>query len=175
MPAAGDTILASDINAVIARLPVTTTKAAATARNTTTTLADDPHLSGITLTPGTYDIELVFFYTLTTTTTQKIKTRWAFTTGTWSTTNRACHGPGSDNVDPPESVAEATFRVYTTDGQDAVYDSSTSAAYSAVREVARGVVVTVTGTLSLQWAQVASSANNTTVQAGSSFTTFKTA
>lgn len=171
---AGDPINASDINAIIATIPLTYVKSGATSRNTTTTLADDPHLVTIPLAVGTYDIELVMFYTLSTTTTQKIKTRWGFT-GTWTSTTRACLGPGSANVAGPQDVTEATFRGYVTDTQDAIYDSSTSTAYSTVREIARGVVVTVAGNLSLQWAQQASSGNNTTVQAGSSFTTIKTA
>lgn len=171
---AGDPIYASDINDIIATIPLTYTKSAVESRNTTTTLADDTHLVSIPLEIGTYDIELVMFYTLSTTTTQKIKTRWAFT-GTWASTTRACIGPGSANTAAPNDAAEVTLRGYVSDTQDAIYDSSTSGAYSVVREVAKGVVVTVAGNLSLQWAQNASSANNTNVQAGSAFTTIKTA
>lgn len=164
----GNIIYASDLNEVVKRLPRAYTKTSATARNTTTTLANDPELASIALEVGTYDIELIMLFTLTTTTTQKIKTRWGFT-GTISDTIRLCHGPGSAQVAGPQDVTETTVRGYALTSQDAIYDVSTSTAYSAVLEKANGVSVTVAGNLSLQWAQNASSANNTTVQPNSAF------
>lgn len=161
---AGDPIYASTVNGVLPRLYV---KSAGEARNTTTTLADDAELAGITLEAGTYSIELVLYYTLSTTTAQKIKTQWAFS-GTWNSPVRACIGPGSTNTSAPDQVTPSTFRAYT-DSQDAIYDSSTSASWSCVREVAANVVVTAAGNLSLQWAQNASSGNNTTVNAETAF------
>lgn len=163
MVAGGDIILASDINAQ----PLTFTKLANTARLSTVTLADDPELASIPLAVGTYEIELCLFFTLTTTNTQKIKTRWGFT-GTWNNQVRGVLGPGVNQVAAPNSVTEAQMAAYQSSGQDAVYDIAAGGTYGFARETASGVVVTVAGSLSLQWAQAVSTANNTTVQAGTS-------
>jgi hypothetical protein len=155
---------------VIAFMPITYTKAVSTSRNTTTTLADDPELAGIPLSVGTWEVELMLHYTVAST-TPKLKTRWAFT-GTWNTGGaiRNVLGPSTINVAAPSQVTEMNSQGFTTDTQDAVYDSSTSSAYSAARELSRDVVVTVAGNLSLQWAQSVSNASNVTVQATSCFT-----
>jgi len=159
MVAAGDPIYASDINDYRVRL---VTKPSATNRISTTTLAADPHLTGLTLEAGTYDIEIVIFWTCAST-TPKLKTRWGFT-GTISNTLRLCHGPGSTQTAGPEAVTEVTDRAYGLTGQDAQYSTSTSAAYSAILEKAAGVVVTAVGDLSLNWAQVTSTASNVTIR-----------
>lgn len=174
MPAGGDIILASDINALIAAQPLTYTKTANTARISTTALADDPEILAIPLAVGTYEIELVLFFTLTTSTTQKIKTRWGFT-GTWNNTIRACIGPGINQVAAPSTVTDMQSAAYQISGQDAIYDQAAGGTYGAAREYASGVVVTVAGSLSLQWAQVVSTAANTTVQAGTCMRVRKTA
>ena len=165
---AGDPINASDVNGIVDLLPVTYTKASSTGRNTTTTYAADPELTGIALAVGIYEIELVAFFTLATTNTQKIKTRWIFS-GTWNTPIRACIGPANANVGAPNAVTDATMGGFVADSQDAIYDTSTSGSYSVFREVARNVTVTVAGTLALHWAQSVSSANNTNLQSGTSF------
>jgi hypothetical protein len=170
---AGDPINASDINGIISKLPTTYTKPSSTSRNTTTTLADDPFLSGIPLLVGTYDIECLIFFT-TASSTPKIKTQWAFT-GTWASSTRACFGPGDTNTAVPSLATPTTVRGYTTDAQEAVYGAANSGAYSAVRELVRGVTVTVAGNLSLKWAQSVSNGSNTTVQQGSAFLVTKTA
>lgn len=152
-------------------LPQTFIKAAPTARTSTTTLTDDPELSGIPLSVGTWEVELIGFWTQTTTTTQKLKTQWGFT-GTWASANRSCIGPGGTQTGTPSTVSDATFSAYVTDSQDALYSTGSTAAYSTFRENAR-VVVTGAGNLSLKWAQQASSANATTMQGSSSFTVRK--
>ncbi|GGN40565.1 hypothetical protein FHR83_007008 [Actinoplanes campanulatus] len=163
----GDIIYAADINSVVASLPKLYVKDNVTSRQSTTTLADDPDLAGIALAVGVYDIELLLFYTVAST-TPKIKTRWGFT-GTITNSIRVCHGPGSANVGAPDAVTDATFRGYGLTSQDAVYNSSTSTAYTAVTETVYGAEVTVTGNLSLQWAQSVSTASNVNVQPGSTF------
>lgn len=169
---AGGIIFASDINNIAG---VTYTKANVTARASTTTLANDLDLTAIALGVGTYDIELVLFYTVAST-TPKLKTRWAFT-GTWATTLRACFGPGNVTTpaNAPDLSAETAIIAHTTDTQDSLYNSTTSGNFSAVRELARGIVVTGAGNLSLQWAQSTSNASAVSVQAGSSFSIRQTA
>lgn len=164
----GSIINASDLNNVLTRAPKTYVKASATSRNTTTTLTDDPELSGIALAVGTYEIELVGFFTLATTATQKIKTRWAFT-GTFNGTTgiRNCIGPGSAQTAAVANATETNFNAAQMSGQDAVYDAAAASAYACIRETCAAVVVTVAGNFSVQWAQAASSGNNTTLQEGS--------
>lgn len=166
--AGGDVIYAADINDIVTRLPVTYVKTGPTARNTTTTLADDPELSGIALAVGNYEIELVLYYTVAST-TPKLKFRWGFT-GTANGTGalRASIGPGSDNTSAPDLATSMSSRGLQTTGQDSTNNSSTSASFSAVREIATNFQVTVAGNLSLQWAQSVSNASDVTVQ-GSSF------
>ena len=160
----GDLVTADLLDSM---LPKTHSKATSTTRNNTASLANDDELTGIALGVGTWDITLNAFWTCAST-TPKIKTRGGFT-GTWTTATRTCLGPGNAQVAGPEAVTEATFRGYTTDTQDAVYSTSTSVAYSTFVEICRNVVVTVAGTLSLQWAQSTANASNTVMQAGSSF------
>lgn len=147
--------------------PVVTTKPSATARNTTTTLADDPDLKDIALEVGVYDVEFVGFWTQTTTNTQKIKIRWAFS-GTWNSPIRACYGAGFSQTAGPAACTESTFSAYVSDGSDAVYDQAAGGTFGVFLEKARNVTVTAAGNFSIQWAQSASSGNNTTLQTGSS-------
>lgn len=163
----GDIVYAADLNAVIASLGWSVYKDTLTARNTTTTLTADDGLAGITLPLGVYDIDLHLFYTVAST-TPKLKTRWGFT-GTIDNRTRLVHGTGSANVGAPDAVTDATFRGYTMSTQDAIYNSSTSAAYTGVIESVTGARVTVAGDLSLDWAQQTSNGSNVTVQPGTAF------
>lgn len=162
--AVGDLVTADRLDDALPKIYI---KAGSTSRNTTTTLAADTDLQGIALAVGTYEVELVLFYTVAST-TPRLKTRWGFT-GTISDTVRLCHGPGSAQVANPQDVTEATARGYGLTSQDAVYNSSTSGAYSCVLEKAAGVQVTVAGNFSLDWAQVTSNGSNVTIQAGTYF------
>lgn len=162
---AGDFITAAAVNDMVGR---SYTKGVATSRNTTTTYTDDPELNGIPLSVGTWAIELVGFFTLTTTATQKIKTRWVFT-GSWNSPIRACYGPGFAQTAGPAAATESTFSAYVSDSQDAIYDQAAGGTFGVFLEKSVSVVVTTAGNLSLQWAQSASSANNTTVQPGTGF------
>lgn len=154
---------------VIAFMPSTYAKAADTARNTTTTYADDPDLSGIPLSTGSWEVELVGNFYLTTTTAQSIKLRWGFT-GTWNgaSTIRDVLGPGADNTTNAIQATSVAARGQTLTG-DQTYGAPASAAYAGFREICRTVVVTVAGNLSLQWAQNSSSGNNTTVAQATHF------
>lgn len=137
------------------------------ARNTTTTYADDTDLQGIALAVGNYHITLCGEFILSTTTTQTLKTTWGFS-GTWNTPERQITGPGSTNTAATNVADTMNTRVQTT-AQDAIYGCSASSNISNFREDAINVVVTVAGNLSLKWAQSASSANNTTVKANTTF------
>lgn len=163
----GDPTVVADVNDVLLYLPRWYTKPGATPRNTLIVPADDPDLSGIPLEVGSFEIKVVSMFTLSTTTTQKFRTLWGFT-GTWtSTAFRAVKGPGSANTAAPDDAASANIRGYTVATQNADYSTSTSGAYATAEEISATVEVTVAGNFALQWSQAASSANNTTLQAGS--------
>lgn len=160
-------------DSIVAYIPTTPViKGTATNRNsggTGTTLTNDPELLGISLGVGTWSVYLQGFWTQTTTTTQKIKTRWAFT-GTWNSPPRACYGAGFTQTAGPSAATESTWSAYTSDGQDAIYDQAAGGTFGVFIEESSNVVVTAAGTLSLQWAQQTASANNTSLQPGSAFT-----
>jgi hypothetical protein len=152
-------------------LPRYYVKANTTSRNTTITPAADTGtgqlLAGIPLEVGTYEVELVGLFTLSTTGTQGIRTRWGFT-GTVANPVRTCLGP-ADSATAPNANATIMAQAYQATGQDASYFTATSAAFGGFREIASGFAVTVAGSLSLNWAQSVSSANNTNLQGGSYF------
>lgn len=168
----GDIIYAADLNALEALLPKTTTKAAATDR-TNNTMTADPELAGIALAVGTYEIDLVLMWTQLTTATQKLRTQWGFS-GTWNSPIRACFGPGSAATSSRADVAEMQVGAYASN-TDALYCVAAGAGFSSVRETCRLVTVTVAGNLSLVWAQNTTSANITSVKAGTSFVVRKVA
>lgn len=163
--AVGDLVTADLMQAMVPKYYV---KPSVESRNTTTTLADDSDLQGIALAAGTYEIILLGFFHLSTTTTQKIKTQWAFS-GTWNAPVRHITGPGSAQTALTTDATETNLRASQT-SVDATYDCSTSTAFSCFREWTCNAVVTVAGNLSLQWAQAASSGNNTNLDPGTSFT-----
>jgi hypothetical protein len=164
----GQRLTADLLNAnLIDYQPAVFTKTALTNR-VNATLADDPDLSNIPLSVGTWEIEVLLHWTMTTTNTQKIKTRWGFT-GTWATTFRDCIGAGTtqSTAASPINLTDSFISAATTDSQDAVYHQAAGGTYGTIREISRTVVVSVAGNFSVQWAQNTTTANNTTVQPGS--------
>ncbi len=160
---AGQIVYEDDLTAI---KPTSVNKSGTTARSSTTTLADDPDLSGITLTPGTYSITVTLFFTVAST-TPLLKTRWAFT-GTWGSPMRSCMGPGQGNTAESNALNLVTMRGYDATTQDAIYNKAVSSAYGAIVEQNDKVVVTATGLFSVQWAQSVSNASAVTMQSSSS-------
>jgi hypothetical protein len=167
---AGGIIYAADINAL---KPTILTKGGSTSRTSTTTYAIDPDLQGISLTAGTYYIQLIgFFTTPSWSTNPKIKTQWRFT-GTWTPFNRLTLGPGSDNTSAPTLSTSVDSAGVVVDSQDAVYSTYTGGAYASFREEAYGITVSAPGTLGLYWAPSVSASTATTLQNGSTFSVLK--
>lgn len=166
----GDDMVAADINDVLLYLPRWYVKGGATARNsgnhTPGTPSDDPDLSGIPLEVGSFEIEVLGMFTVTTSTTQKIMTQWGFT-GTWNTSIKITSGPGADNVTDSASATSYSGRAYAQNSQTSTYNNSASSAYAGFREICADIQVSAAGNFSLKWAQAVSSANNTTLQAPS--------
>jgi hypothetical protein len=146
-------------------------KANATSRANTVTPAADSGtgivLAGIPLEVGSYEIELVGLYNTTTTGTQGIRTRWGFT-GTVGTPYRCCLGPG-DNATAPNVNATIMALAAQSTAQDASYFTLQTGGFACFREICTGFVVTAAGSLSFNWSQSVTSANNTNLQAGSYF------
>ena len=161
--AAGQRITSSLLNSMI---PNKVVKSVATDRSSTTTVANDPELAGVTLAVGTWEVEMLIFATTVTTNTQKLKTQWSFS-GTWNTPIRACVGPGSTNTAARSDITPSQFDGMPSNS-DCTYGFAASTGYNVVKEWCDLVVVTVAGDLALAWAQAASSANATSVKAGSS-------
>lgn len=146
-------------------VPDVTLKASTTDRVSTTTLANDLDLVAIPLGVGTWSVEMGIFVATATTNTQDFKTQWSFT-GTWSTPIRFCLGPGPTNTALRDAITPMQLNGIPSNS-DAVYGLGASTGFTLVLEWCKSVVVTVAGTLALQWAQNASSANSTSVKQGS--------
>lgn len=162
--AVGDLVTADLLQSMVPKYYI---KPSNESRNTTTTLADDTDLQGIALAVGTWEVELLGFWHQVTTNTQKIKTQWAFS-GTWNTPIRNIVGAGSTQT-AASNVADTVNVQAAGSGSDSIYDVAIGTSFTSFREWSCNVVVTVAGNLSLQWAQVASSGNNTNLDAGTTF------
>lgn len=146
-------------------LPRYYTKPIVGSRASTITPVSDAHLTGIPLELGTFEIEFVGLFTLTTTGTQGLRTKWAFT-GTATNPVRNCLGPG-DSASNPNNNATLMAQAFQSTGQEALYFTAASAAYASIREITNAFTVTAAGNFSFAWAQAVSSANNTNLQPGS--------
>ncbi len=127
-----------------------------------TTYQTDTELVTPTLAVGTWEIWL----DLLTASQTAVKVRWA-TTGTMSG-NRRCLGPGSTET-TAEDVSSSRWNAsgFST---DVVYGFRTAGSQYWLAEHAV-LTVTSAGTVTAEWGQNVSNANNTTVAAGSFFRT----
>jgi hypothetical protein len=164
-----DWFTGQDVTATLLDLmvPTVVVKGGNTDRSATTTLADDPDLSGIALGVGTHWIRLVIMATCNTSATPDFKTQWAFT-GTWSAPVRACKGPGATNTAARTDVTVTNWNGAATTTTVA-YGFPASTGYNIIEEECFNATVTVAGNLSLQWAQNTSDPSTTSVKAGSAF------
>lgn len=170
----GDIIYASDLNVIENRLGKVFRKSVGTGRASTVALADDPELKDIALDIGAYEIQLRGFFSIATSTTPKLKTRWGFT-GVWNNPNRLVLGPGAITTAAPNQATELNAQGSQASGQDAIYSAPVSVVWSDFLEIATSVVVTTAGNLSLQWAQTVSNAAVVTVQSDTAFIVSKLA
>ena len=130
------------------------------------TLANDSELAGFALGVGTWEVHMMLFAYNSGSATPDIKTQWAFS-GTWNTPLRACVGPGGTNTGNSDTITPAKMRAEATNSNSS-YGLGLSGSYTEIHERCSTVIVTVAGSLSLQWAQVTTDAvNATTVAAGS--------
>lgn len=145
---------------------VTAVKTATTSRNTTTVLADDPHLVAA-LAAGTYAFDLWMPFWATTATGMGIKLTLAFS-GTSTLALYSDHG----YVVPPQTDLVSTFGTNRLIGSIVVSAGANSFDWLRLTGV---ITVTVAGNISLQWAQNSSNANNLNVGIGAWFKARKVA
>lgn len=163
--AVGDLVTADLLQSMV---PKYYEKPSTQSKTSTTTLADDTDLQGIELEVGTFEIELLLFYTAQTA-TPNLKTRWGFT-GTWNNPDRNIMGPGAgDTGTAANAVGTTNFQGCQAAGQDAVYGIQSNVVFVSARELSMNVVVSAAGNLSLQWAQNVSNANAIRVEGGTCF------
>jgi hypothetical protein len=152
-------------------LPRYYSKDAVTNRNSTITPAIDSGgltpLANIPLEIGSFEIEFVGLVSFTSTGTQGVRIRWAFT-GAINNPIINCMGPG-DNATGPTANATLMCQAKQALSQDSIYFTAASAGWASFREISTNFVVTTPGNLSINWAQAVSSANNTNLQPGSYF------
>ena len=152
---------------LLAAQPATYYKAATTSRSSTTTLADDPDLTVTLDASATYTIEMVLSYAAVT--AGGFKTAWNASAGVTSV-NRSVQGPGSAAADA--SADNISMRSGVHNYTTAISYGTRNNGGNQLVAVERALVATDTtgGTVTLQWAQTASSAT-ATLLSGSSYMT----
>lgn len=157
---AGETILASDIP-----IPTITVKPLAQSVTSSTVLVNDTDMV-VTLTPGLWYIQLRASVTgLSSTTLGGIRVAWT-TTGTITSLQRQCFGPGFGSTDQSGTVGASSFRA-------SAHNLSTNIAYGGIGGsttiISEDIFldVTATGNFQMQWAQQVSSGTATNVTSGS--------
>jgi hypothetical protein len=136
------------------------TKASSTTRTSTTTPADDPDLQ-LTLAAGTH--RLTGLLAVGGGGTGDVIVGWAFT-GTWTVPLHGCRAPRHPS--PRTSIGGDALSYARASASSATFGTDNS---GVPRSSARSliVVVTVSGTISVQWAQNVSSPTGTVMGAGS--------
>lgn len=130
-------------------------------------LTDDTHMALALPAAGTYHVEAVLLFSGAA--AADIQVAWAYT-GTLTSGFRAVHGPNPASTDALGATAQG-FRTAAAGATTAAITSATTYGvdgtnFSAAFE--RGVVVvSTTGTLKVQWAQVVSNATPTIMRSGS--------
>lgn len=137
------------------------TKAAGTGITSDATINDDPDLSGISLAVGVYHVEFeLLAQTAAGTATIDLDVAWEFS-GTASGT-RMCLGPAEAST----SRSDTNMTVVGASLATEVRYGLASTATASIRESCI-LTVTVAGVLDIKWAQGTSTAELTTVSAGS--------
>lgn len=147
--------------------PLDVLKPSATARTSTTTFADDPHLTLTVPANQTYEGQLIVLFASGTTGDIKIQLTWA---GTASVTY-SIMGPGTGIASTSAGADVATgptARLDTTSPGATLVAGGTTAGHLLI--VPMRVSTTATTTMTVQWAQNASDATATSILEGSWWT-----
>lgn len=139
-------------------------KAVSTSRNTTTVLTNDPDLQ-VSLVPGTYAVQGELWWGAGASGGPNgLKFNFAFS-GTTTSNGRSASSPNA-------TLSNATPGVMIG-GSDIFATNISTGALTEFSKISGFIVVTVTGILTLQWAQNSSGGQNLTLLAGSSLNCVK--
>lgn len=164
LPLALDELTAAKLESLITELrPVTAVKSADTSRNTTTTFTADPHLA-LSLSAHTYHIFGNLYLNSAANAAGDFQYRWSWT----NDMNVRMGGIGVVDTLASGSSADGQFARNQADttSPTAALSFGASTTGTNILVTAR-VLVTTAGTLTLEWTQLSSNANNTTLEAGS--------
>lgn len=157
-------LTAADLNGV---LPVTAAKPSGTPRTSTVAHAADPHLAVSLLASKTYLVIAPLLISSAADAAGDFSYRWSWT-GTMSVVNG---GVGPANTIATGSIADGEFARAAPDNTTPSAAIPMGASVAGVNAlVVATVTVTAAGVLTLEWAQNSSSANATTLEAGSRLT-----
>lgn len=148
-------------------LPISLAKAVATARDTTTTVSDDPELFLDLLDATVYDVRGMLLVTSAANAAGDFKYGWAWT-GTMSVTMPG-FGPDATLASASSVIGNWARLAPDTSTPSSTLSYGTSTAGVTIPVNTR-VTSTLAGRLSLQWAQDSSNANATTLEIGSFLT-----
>jgi hypothetical protein len=126
----------------------TTVKQTTENRASTTTLAADSELQGVSLSVGKWEIIVTGGWQSSTGATAA-KTQWAFS-GTWNSPLRMCDGPTSGNTTTGSGAYSRQWSGYLTNS-NVVYGLASSSAFTHFREESALITVTVAGLMSFNW------------------------
>lgn len=144
-----------------AMIPDIYIKTSPTAHTSDAVLSDDPELSNIALSPGTYEIDLVYYCNGS---AGNVQSAWAFTGTLNGTPRRMVKGPGSSNTGTASNITHQ-YRSVVNYNTAVTYELSTGE--YGIEESCTSFEVTVAGNLSIQFAQGSSNASATNITAGS--------
>jgi hypothetical protein len=161
----GDVLTASDMN--VWTIPIAVIKPSATARNTTTTLADDPDLQLAVAASSSYMVQGVIFYdgASMSSSSDPGGLKWTFSTpagatGQYFIAHQNASGNFTGSYSAFWSDANQNWTQAATQGVSIA--NGLCGALTGVLQVAG-----TAGTLTFRWAQINSSGTNTHVQAQS--------
>lgn len=167
LPAAGVTLTASTLSALITELrPITASKATTTSRNTTTTDTADPDLVLAVAVSRTYDIKGVLLVSSAANAAGDFKHSFSFPTGaTFTLTAIGVHDALASSSSGDGQFGSNDLLDATSPTGSLSYGASTSP--TGIQVEARLVTGSTAGNLTLLWSQLSSNANNTNLLGGS--------
>jgi hypothetical protein len=153
---AGDAAISGDLSVAGVGAVKWKRKPSDTSRTNTVTVATDPHLTGLVLEPGTWELWVSLNMSGS---TGDIKTKWIFTGGA-ADTLKTCWGPSDATELQSRTNTMARMAVHQPE-TEVGYGLNDTGAYASALEWGL-VTVTTQTSWSLQWAQQAADATNAT-------------
>jgi hypothetical protein len=158
---AGQRLLATDLDAIVALVPRLIIKASDQVYQSDTTFRNDTELTISLQANSMYVVEFVLAGVGQAVSTGDLKTVWSAPSG--ATGIKVCHGPAVSSTSRTDTTMTSASTPFST---AAGYGTASTTSAVAIREFGQ-VTTTNAGTLTLQHAQNVSNANDTGILAGS--------